>query len=73
MFLQLVYLDVVRNNMIFEKKMLKLVMTWEVSDVKRVVDMVDGLGGWESTKVDVSKRHMWDEESENIGSFDKST
>ncbi|KAL6188271.1 hypothetical protein ACLB2K_039664 [Fragaria x ananassa] len=73
MFLQLFYLDVVRNDMIFEKKMLKLVMTWEVSDVKRVVDMVDGLGGWESTKVDVSMRHMWDEESENIGSFDKST
>ncbi|KAL6222775.1 hypothetical protein ACLB2K_006166 [Fragaria x ananassa] len=73
MFLQLVYLDVVRNNMIFKKKLLKPVMTWEIIDVKRVVDTVKGLGGWESTKVFVSKRHMWDEQSENIGSFDKST
>ncbi|KAL6215388.1 hypothetical protein ACLB2K_014819 [Fragaria x ananassa] len=45
LFLQLFYLDVVRNDMIFEKKMLKPVMTWEVTDVKRVVDMVEGLGG----------------------------
>ncbi|KAL6195958.1 hypothetical protein ACLB2K_031575 [Fragaria x ananassa] len=62
-----------RNGMIFEKEMLKPVMTWEVSDVKRVVDMVDGLGRWECTNVDVSKRHMWDEENENIRLFDKST
>ncbi|KAL6212218.1 hypothetical protein ACLB2K_017439 [Fragaria x ananassa] len=68
LFLQLFYLDVVKNDMIFEKKMLKPVMTWEVTDVKRV-----GLGGWESTKVSVSKRDMWDEQSENIRSFDKST